>query len=122
MCDVYTDASRDENVVGIAFISDVSEGSRYIVGEYTSMEAEFLAVNNALRRCTSEDELHIHTDCQPLVRKIANGEEYDGLYETFDWLARKYDAVAIEYVPREENRAADRKAKEAFWEGKTYIS
>lgn len=122
MCEVYTDASRDEDVIGIAYVSEDDRGSRWIVGEYSSMEAEFLAVNEALRCCSDADVIYLHIDCQPLIRKIVEQDHdpWTDYFETFNWLSSKYEAVSIEYVPREENAKANRMAREAFWEGKDF--
>lgn len=126
---VHTDASRDTDISGMGWQivfdgGETMEGCRYIVGEYTSMEAEYFAMLDGLRMARRHgDEVEVFVDCEPLVHKM---EEPDGTDD--DWyqrrrgclrLLRKFDSWSLEWKPRETNATADRLAYEALQKGRS---
>lgn len=126
---VYTDAARDNEVSGMGWevvLSDdeVVQDSRYLIGDYTSMEAEYFALLDGLRFARRHDtgEIEVYSDCEPLITKIRTP---DG--DNQDWydrrrgahrLLNKFDDWTIEWTPRSANSRADRLAYEALERGR----
>lgn len=126
---LYTDASRDDDIAGLGWVVTLDDGSvieesRYMLGEYTSMESEYYALLDGIRHSAKrpDTELAIHVDCQPLVNKMRYPDSDNELWERrrqgFLWLANKFDVWSIEWVPREANESANRLAFEALERGR----
>src|SRR6056297_1304671 len=135
---LYTDASTDEdnNVFGIGYVLELKtgaiiEGKRYMLGDYTSMEAEWYGImqgiDMAQENITSHDtDIRVITDCQPLVDKM---RDPDDMYED-KWFSYRSNMLKelfefgeweLDWEKREqtsENERADRLAREAMWEGR----
>jgi len=127
----HTDGSSGDDVSGIGYtIEDTSEqtecGKRTLFGEYTSMEAEYHALVEALRiasqRFESETCITVWSDCKPLVRKLNGSEDNSNKWQRYRegclWLLKKFDSWSIEYLPREENKSAHELARLALKQGR----
>lgn len=133
---VFTDASKGEGVFGLGYVIDLKtgariEGKRYVEGEYTSMEAEWHAmmqgIEIAKQNVTSYDtDIEVIVDCQPLVDKI---REPDDMYDDkwFNYRSRalevlfdfeEWDLYWRERSTTEQNKRANRLAREALWQGR----
>lgn len=126
---VYTDAARDDEVAGLGWEIVTNDGeripdSRYLIGEYTSMEAEYIAILDGLRHARRYEgaRVEVFSDCQPLIEKmrVPDGESqewYDrrtGCHR----LLNKFASWELEWTPRSRNETADRLAYEALEEGR----
>jgi|APHM01.1.fsa_nt_gi hypothetical protein len=78
---VYTDASRGENVIGVGYVIKLKNGTemsgkRYqFVGDYSSMDAEWCALMEGLEiacehQTAYDNSIDVVIDCRPLVRKV----------------------------------------------------
>lgn len=126
---IYTDASRDEQCSGLGYVIsgevEVAD-NKVLMGTYTSMEAEYHALTEALRVASIESDergtVEVYTDAKPLTKKMrvpdANSEEWRERRRGFHWLANKFDQWDISYVPRSSNTQADELAKQALYEGR----
>ena len=85
--EVYTDASVDTGVFGIGYVinhpsGQTVTGKNYVLGEYTSMQAEWYGIMEGINISTHVDPrmewIHVITDCKPLVKKIS---EPDNMYD-----------------------------------------
>lgn len=125
--DVYTDAARDDDVAGFGWIivldDDIIEGNRYLIGNYTSMEAEYYALLDGLRFAKQQEGNHVdvYIDCQPLVQKMRVPDKkriwHDrrrGCHRLFN----KFDTWSLTWIPREKNERANRLAYEALETGR----
>jgi ribonuclease HI len=91
------------------------------LGSATNNLAEYTALVKALERAAElgARRLLVHSDSELLVKQM-NGEyrvKNDALRELFDRakeLSRRFDQLTIRYVPRTENRDADRLCNEAL--------
>jgi len=125
---VYTDAARDDEVAGMGWVivlddGETIEGNRYMLGDYTSMEAEYFALLDGLRYARRHgSEVEVFCDCEPLVEKMRVPDAYSN-----DWydrrrgchrLLRKFDSWELEWTPRSSNSNADRLAYEALEAGR----
>lgn len=126
---VWTDGSvKDHCGVGIGWhiqtwantqdelLETVDKGYDYLSDNYTSEEAELLAMTRGVKEALSYGErryLRVRSDCKPLVKKV-NKCEYihdDGRYMTA--LHRLLDNVGewrVKWIKRDENSVADRQA------------
>lgn len=125
---VFTDASCGEDVIGLGYIIRVNgqeyKGSTYIEGDYTSMEAEYLALKEAVQAAEwirdTDSHLNLYTDCDPLARKMTqkNGcAEWNKRYDEFHELASDW-AWHINWIPRTRNREADELASLGLRKGR----
>ncbi len=100
--------------------SDPVKGGKYL-GQATNNEAEYQALILGLQRALSHgaQEIRIHMDSELLVRQL------NGLYRVknprlalffrqVQDLLLKFSKYDIVYIPREQNREADRMANEAI--------
>lgn len=126
---VYTDAARDDDVAGMGWEIVLSNGethehSRYLVGNYTSMEAEYFALLDGLRyaRRHDENEIEAYCDCKPLVQKMrvpdGNSQDWYERRRGCHRLLNKFDEWELEWMPRGSNETADRLAYEALEAGR----
>lgn len=126
---IYVDAARDDLITGIGYTIDGEihlDGQRYFEGHHTSMEAEHLAVVEALRVATvnsSERETcDIYTDCEPVVGKMRgtqnSSDNWAKRQSSYRWLAGKWDDCTLASVGRELNEEAHELAREALFEGR----
>lgn len=127
---VHTDASHDTNVIGIAYIIDDEvddihfEGKQYIIGEYTSMEAEYIAMMTGIHEASwhSGDTVTVLTDCEPLVDKMyfpdATNQKWFDYRQDCHRVLNTFDAWRMNDIPRHQNERADRLAKEALYTGR----
>lgn len=129
---VKTDASvQDSHNAGIGWEIEIAginngylqngiiTGHDVLDGEYTSMEAEFLALFRGLKealRLGERDTIKLFTDCQPVVEKVKNHVPIlDGSYvSTFHWLLERVDYWDVQWCSRDRNRTADREAHVAL--------
>jgi ribonuclease HI len=91
------------------------------IGRETNNVAEYFALIAALDYASGHGirKLRIRSDSELLVRQMqgrykVKSPDLRPLHERASKLARALDYFAIEHVPREENRAADRLANEAL--------
>lgn len=128
-CVIYVDAARDDQVTGLGYTitGEVSiEGNKYMKGHYTSMEAEFHALVEAVRIASIESDsrakCEIHTDVKPLIHKMRtpdeSSEEWREYRESFQWLIGKFDSYRLGWCGREHNTKAHELAREALDEGR----
>lgn len=96
------------------------------MGTYTSMEAEYHALTEALRVASIESDsrecVEAYTDCEPLVTKMrvpdGNSDEWYSRRQGCHWLLNKFDDWELEHVPRSHNQKADELAKNALLAGR----
>lgn len=124
---LYTDAARDDEVVGLGWeivLSDETiEGRRSFEGSHTSMESEYYALLDGLRhaRRHGTDEIEVFVDCKPLVEKMRVPDEDRDWYDRRQGchrLLNKFNDWSLEWTPRSSNTNADRLAYEALEEGR----
>lgn len=125
---VYTDAARDDDIAGLAWSISLDErtieDNRYMVGDYTSMEAEYYALVDGIRFASYEGrgEIEVYTDCKPLVKKMrvpdGNNEDWYSRRQGCHWLLNKFEDWSLEWTPRTNNESANRLAYEALEEGR----
>ncbi|MFY9527416.1 MAG: reverse transcriptase-like protein [Candidatus Acidiferrales bacterium] len=96
------------------------EVGKYL-GRQTNNVAEYYALITALDYATSRGikNLRVRSDSELLVRQMqgrykVKSADLKPLHERASKLARSLDYFRIEYVPREQNRDADRLANEAL--------
>lgn len=129
---VYTDAARDDDIAAMGWEIVLADGtihkdSRYIVGTYTSMEAEYYALLDGLRYARYHDETYIEVlcDCQPLVEKMrfpdGNDQDWYDRRRGCHRLLNKFDDWSLDWTPRSSNTTADRLAYEALERGRRDI-
>ena len=125
--EVYTDAARDDDIAAMAWRivlddGDTIEDSRYITGNYTSMEAEYFALLDGLRIARRYGQkVSVYTDCEPLVRKMRVPDddlEWHERREGCHRLLQKFESWEMEWTPRSNNSRADRLAYEALERGR----
>jgi len=125
---VYTDAARDDSVAGMGWeIHDgeqTSKDSRYLIGEYTSMHAEYLALLDGLRYANriNDGTVKVYVDCKPLVQKMRvpdpNSDDWFDRRRGCHRLLNKFDDWELNWTPRSSNESADRLAYEALERGR----
>lgn len=127
---VYTDAARDDDVAGMGWIIELDgqtlNGRRFMLGNYTSMEAEYFAMMDGLRfaKRESTEQVQVYVDCEPLVTKMRVPSDDDTWYERrrgCHRLLHKFDDWEMEWTPRSSNSEADRLAYEALENGRRNI-
>lgn len=126
---VYTDAARDSEVAGLGWEIVLNDGeriknSRYLVGDHTSMEAEYFALLDGIRyaRQHGTDRVEVFSDCKPLITKMrvpdGNSEDWYQRRHGCHRLLNKFDSWELEWTPRASNTTADRLAYEALERGR----
>lgn len=125
---VYTDAARDGCIVATGWkivLDDGTEetGKRYLDGQYTSMEAEYMALLDGLRYARRYDNgrIEVFVDCQPLLTKMRVPDENEDWYDRrrgCHRLLNKFDEWSMEWIPRRHNGDADRMATLALEQGR----
>lgn len=125
---VYSDASvKSHHGAGIGWhiqtwatdqdniLETIETGRDFLSDQYTSEEAELLALTRAVKealRLDGSEYLRLRIDCKPLVEKVQNRESIkDGKY--IDSLYRLLDRAeewSIKWVSRDQNTCADRQA------------
>ena len=90
------------------------------IGHVTNNQAEYQALLAALRKARhlGSKNVTVRSDSQLLVRQFlgeykVRNEKLKPLHEEARRLARAFQSFAIEHIPREQNRAADRLANRA---------
>lgn len=130
---VNADASVQDHVgVGIGWhiqtwsdtqgrlLKTITKGYDYLSDNYTSEEAEMLALTRAVKEALEEGErdyLRIKSDCKPLVEKIKDGRTIKGsgaYMDSFFHLLDFVDEWEIQWVKRNKNSCADRQASTAL--------
>lgn len=126
---IYVDASRGDQCSGLGYVmkGEVNDrGRKTLYGTYTSMEAEFHALVEALRIASqasqSNEYCEVYVDVEPLTDKMRepddNSEDWRDYRRSFHWLANKFDEWELEHIPREHNEDAHKLAREALFEGR----
>lgn len=124
---LYTDGACDDEVTALAWEirheDGVEIGSRYMLGDYTSMEAEYYALLDGLRHARKYgDEIEAFSDCEPMVQKMripdANNQDWYDRRQGCHRLLNKFDSWELEWTPRSQNTSADREAYEALERGR----
>lgn len=123
---VFTDAARDEEVVGLGWRVEhngtVTEDNTYLSGSYTSMDAEYIALLRGLREARGmDDHISLFSDCDPLVEKMKspNGDEiWLGRYRLYQQLVDNFETHNIYWIPRSQNGDADDQAWLALERGR----
>lgn len=124
---VYTDAARDSEVSGMGWEVITPDrsitGKRFVIGEYTSMEAEYFALLDGLRHARREDtgEVEVYCDCEPLIRKMRVPDTVEVWHDRrrgCHRLLNKFDSWDLEWTSRNNNSTADRLAYEALEHGR----
>lgn len=127
---VYVDASRDDHVSGIGYTIrgkniDIQD-NKYLEGHYTSMEAEFHALVEAVRVASQasddREECEVYTDCEPLVRKVCGGpderRDWEQYRQSARWLLNKFETWELRHTSRDFNEDAHQLARDALREGR----
>jgi ribonuclease HI len=128
-CVIYVDAARDDSVTGIGYTisGEVNyEGKKYMKGHYTSMEAEFHALIEAVRiasiKSDNREKCEIHTDVKPLIHKMRTPDETSKEWReyraSFQWLISKFDSYRLGWCGRENNKSAHKLARAALDNGR----
>lgn len=125
---VFTDAARDSEVSGMGWEviltgGETIDGSRYLVGDYTSMEAEYYALLDGLRYARREgtEPIEVYCDCEPLLEKMRVPDTDSTWYDRrrgCHRLLNKFDSWDLNWTPRSHNSSADRLAYEALERGR----
>ncbi len=126
---IYTDASRDDQCSGLGYVISgevTMADNKILMGTYTSMEAEYHAlvealrvasINSSERRCVS-----LYVDVKPLTTKMRypdeKSQDWRDRRKGFHWLANKFDEWELEYVSRTMNEDAHDLARQALFEGR----
>jgi len=132
---VYTDGGARGNpgpaAIGVVICDSVGRAVKQYgeyIGEATNNEAEYQAVIFALKKLKqligkekskSEAEIEVHLDSELLANQL-NGEykiKEKRLQELFleVWnLKQDFKSVGFKYIPREDNRGADRLVNQAL--------
>lgn len=128
-CVIYVDAARDDEIAGLGYTIDGEisvDGCKYLEGHYTSMEAEFHALVEAVRvasvKSSSREMCEAYTDVKPLVTKMSypddDREDWRQYRQSFLWLVEKFDDYQLQWCEREYNREAHDLAREALDAGR----
>jgi ribonuclease HI len=113
--------------VGYVLEGEISHsGWRYFEGEFTSMEAEHLALVEGLRiaanRSESREYCEAYSDAKPLVNKMRGSErcldEWAERRASCQWLLDKFDSADLYYCPRGCNEDAHELARTALRRGR----
>jgi len=126
---IYVDGARDDQIAGLGYsISGAIEydGRKYLTGHYTSMEAEFHALIEAVRiaskRSDSREYCEVYTDAKGIVKKICGSQAESDEWETYRssarWLLNKFDSWEVNYTDRSCNETAHELAREALFDGR----
>lgn len=126
---IYSDASRGDQCSGLGYVisGEVTlSGNKVLMGTYTSMEAEYHALTEALRVASIESEsrecVEAYTDAKPLVKKMrvpdGNSQDWYDRRQGCHWLLNKFDKWELKYVSREFNNDAHELARNALFEGR----
>ncbi len=125
--DIFTDGACSGNPgeasIGVVFKEDgktVKEISQAI-GRATNNIAEYSALVAALKeaRALKAETLRVHTDSDWMFKQIrgvykVKNEQIKPLYEEAIALAKSFKRVEFKWIPREENKEADRLATGAL--------
>jgi ribonuclease HI len=90
------------------------------IGFHTNLLSEYLALKRALQFALLIDkEIKIHTDSMTIVQQRKYKErirkkELKILFREINNLEKKFKEISYNYIPREENTAADLVAKKAI--------
>lgn len=114
---IHTDASLSDNIVGIGYTIRVNqqthENSTFVEGDYTSMEAEFMALKQAAEVVSEffneKEHIFFYTDCKGLAEKLENpdGKWAERVEKIRSILHQNW---SVKWIPRERNNKADRLA------------
>lgn len=91
------------------------------------METELHALLEGVRVASLHVEdraaITVHTDCQPLVRKLTGPQTETGDWQTYrqsaHWLLNKFDEWEIRHCSRDETETAHELAREALQAGRS---
>jgi len=130
---IYVDAARDDQISGLGYTirGEISvNGHKFLTGHYTSMEAEFHALVEAVRVASIEsderDYCEVYTDCRPLVSKLCGSDEvydeWDDYRTSANWLLNKFDSWDMYYTSRGNNQDAHNLARKALKEGRESLN
>lgn len=127
--EIYIDGASQGNPgpagIGVIFTQNgrVIKNLSVYLGIQTNNFAEYKALLFALKEALLLDAgpLRIYTDSQLLCRQMNNeykirSSNLSGLYQEARGLLSTFDYVEIKYIPRGNNRGADRLAKKAIKE------
>lgn len=126
---VYVDAARGDQCSGLGYTISGEKhlsGNKVMMGTYTSMEAEYHALTEALRVASIKSEsrecVEAYTDCKPLVDKMrvpdANSQDWYDRRQGCHRLLNKFDEWELECISRSRNEDAHELAREALFEGR----
>jgi ribonuclease HI len=127
---LHSDASHDEDVIGIAYVIEdeyediYAEGKQYLHGKFTSMEAEYTAMMSGIHAASwrGNDTLVVCTDCEPLVDKMyfpdATNQKWFEYRQECHRILNTFDNWEMSNVPRSQNERADELAKQALYFGR----
>lgn len=128
---IYTDGARDENVIGLGWVLDWDEGwvrdNRYMIGTFTSMEAEYYALLDGLRHAyyQTNEPIVVYIDCEPIIDKMRIPDAYSNTWydrrQGCHRLLNKFEDWEMEWIPRAKNTNANRMAYEALEAGRAEI-
>lgn len=123
---IYIDGASQGNPgpagIGVIVIQDgrVIKNLSVYLGTKTNNAAEYTSLIFGLQEALTlqAKAVEIYTDSQLLCRQVNN--EYKikspnliGLYSQVQHLLSAFDCAEVKYIPREENRGADKLAKKA---------
>jgi len=114
---IHTDASCKENIVGLGYIiknnsnNNTHENATFKTGDYSSMDAEYLAVREAAKvvenHFEAEMPVYFYTDCQALTKKLDNPDSDKWKKRVQELSLIMTQEFRVKWIPRERNRKAD---------------
>lgn len=125
MTQLYTDASRGDEVIGLGWyvvLDDARtvENYRWIIGDFTSMEAEYYALLDGLRcaKRYSTGNIEVYNDCEPLIWKMEYPDNHNQTWRDrrrgCQRLLSKFESWELNHTPRACNTKADNLAGTAL--------
>lgn len=123
---IYTDACKKQRHIGLGWVikqdnETLVTGNEYLRGNFTSMEAESLAIIRGMRSAMEYEAEFItfYTDCLPLVNHISDDNPVsNGQYlRTIERYSEELPEHVFFWISREHNETADREAHVAVDEG-----
>lgn len=126
---IHTDASLSGNIVGIGYTIRVDgqthENATFVEGDYTSMEAEFMALKQAAKVVSEffepKEHIFFYTDCKGLAEKLEDpkGKWADRVETIQSLLGPEW---SMKWIPRERNNKADELAYTGRQRGNSQVA
>lgn len=127
---LHTDASRDDDVIGIGYVirDDINDievnGKQYRFGNFTSMEAEWKAMMTGIHAASwyGDGFLIVLTDCEPLREKMywpdATSQKWYDMRKKCHKVLNTFEEWKMDVVDRTNNEQAHDLARRAIFMGR----